>query len=504
MVYVVGLQSCLSQTVTTTTMQKAVYAKKLYARDSIYVNGTWYSSFPNINIYNSNGTLLANRTVTGNNFNLIWSGVNNFLGTSTTSSKLKVSNGSSDNYAGITNGKITLQVTKALGTTVDWGSMVLDTTGTYFGRTNLYLTSNISGTNVDSNLLRNGLTGLVTTSPKLSITTTGTTGAATHNTTTNVLNIPNKPDYTFTDGSGFDFTNTSGNITLKTTLNVKGIPFIGTSSVLSDDYTRFNYDVSTHGVTFGASGPNRGRITFYGETNSANPDAADGIYGMPNAVASVGNQVIVSPPIFLNASGWKTTSGGSYNSVGTRFYVRPVTGVSNPKGILNFDFQTGGIYTNNIFGLSNYGEILLNDNAGTSGQVLTSGGADASATWSTPSTPAFTYVQRGYKVYSALITQSDTSAPTAVVLQNDLGGSVTFTYVGGGFYRGGFTGIFPDLNKVWTCVQSTNNSGAGGSWQSVQVNPDNTNEFIIIVAGGDDLGYNDFLYKTPIEIRVYN
>lgn len=46
-------------------------------------------------------------------------------------------------------------------------------------------------------------------------------------------------------------------------------------------------------------------------------------------------------------------------------------------------------------------------------------------------------------VYTALMTQSGTSAPTATVLQNTLGGTVVWSYVGVGYYQATLTGGFP-------------------------------------------------------------
>jgi len=47
-----------------------------------------------------------------------------------------------------------------------------------------------------------------------------------------------------------------------------------------------------------------------------------------------------------------------------------------------------------------------------------------------------------YKVYTALLTQSGTSAPTATVLENNLGGTVVWTRTGGGSYVATLSGAF--------------------------------------------------------------
>jgi hypothetical protein len=97
-----------------------------------------------------------------------------------------------------------------------------------------------------------------------------------------------------------------------------------------------------------------------------------------------------------------------------------------------------------------------------------------------------------YKVYSALISQSGTDAPTAIVLENTLG-TITFTYNNTGQYRINSDNLFTS-NKTWTSI----------AYNDV-VNPDiyilriNNNLCWFNVASG-----NDSLFNTSIEIRVYN
>lgn len=52
------------------------------------------------------------------------------------------------------------------------------------------------------------------------------------------------------------------------------------------------------------------------------------------------------------------------------------------------------------------------------------------------------------KVYRALLTQSGTSAPTATVLENSLGGTVVWARTGTGAYTATLTGAFP-ASKVF-------------------------------------------------------
>lgn len=49
---------------------------------------------------------------------------------------------------------------------------------------------------------------------------------------------------------------------------------------------------------------------------------------------------------------------------------------------------------------------------------------------------------KGYKEYVGLLTQSGTSAPTEKVLENTLGGSITWGYTSTGIYTATLTGAF--------------------------------------------------------------
>ena len=56
-----------------------------------------------------------------------------------------------------------------------------------------------------------------------------------------------------------------------------------------------------------------------------------------------------------------------------------------------------------------------------------------------------------YDVYTAILTQTGTSAPTATVLENTLGGTVVWTYNAEGSYIGTLTGAFTaDKTAIFT------------------------------------------------------
>lgn len=111
--------------------------------------------------------------------------------------------------------------------------------------------------------------------------------------------------------------------------------------------------------------------------------ATSGIALVNTTLATAGNQQI-SGAIRWSGQGWKTNATASSQPVDFRAYVVPVQGVNTPEGnwILQAQTNNGGYTTR--FGVGFNGEIYLSGtNAGTAGQILTSGGAGASASWGT-------------------------------------------------------------------------------------------------------------------------
>lgn len=107
-----------------------------------------------------------------------------------------------------------------------------------------------------------------------------------------------------------------------------------------------------------------------------------------------------------------------------------------------------------------------------------------------------------YKVYTAIITQSGTSAPVATVLQNTFGEVLTWSYNTVGSYEVSSDGLFTDGKTVVTC---------SNLWGSFEVQPypnfeestfPNTVSMLNI---NSTTGFQvNGIEKAVIEIRVYN
>lgn len=98
---------------------------------------------------------------------------------------------------------------------------------------------------------------------------------------------------------------------------------------------------------------------------------------------------------------------------------------------------------------------------------------------------------RPYKVYTALISQSGTSAPTVTVLENTLGGNPTLNYTGVGNYGADLTGAFTPEK---TAVIISNGTPLVLSAYRL------SNDRVLINCGAG----NDRITNATIEIRVYN
>jgi len=99
-----------------------------------------------------------------------------------------------------------------------------------------------------------------------------------------------------------------------------------------------------------------------------------------------------------------------------------------------------------------------------------------------------------YDVYTAILTQTGTSAPTATVLENTLGGTVVWTYDAEGSYIGTLTGAFTaDKTAIFT-------GGFDGFYFSYR---GSANTVTILTYDETLTLANDYLNKNPIEIRVY-
>jgi len=111
--------------------------------------------------------------------------------------------------------------------------------------------------------------------------------------------------------------------------------------------------------------------------------------------------------------------------------------------------------------------------------------------------------QPSYKVYSALLTQTGTSAPTAVVLENTTGEVFTWFYDDIGNYHVAKSTDF-DTEKIGLLTQT---SGYSDGSQKINIDFFGGSEVAIesyVLEEGVYAKSNDLLGNHFIEIRIYN
>ncbi len=109
---------------------------------------------------------------------------------------------------------------------------------------------------------------------------------------------------------------------------------------------------------------------------------------------------------------------------------------------------------------------------------------------------------KGYKSYVALLSQTGTNDPTAVVLENTLGGDIVWTRsLSAGQYIGTLNGAFPIEQKVCLFIQNTYSSNYIVPYLYYSDANTVSIETYWSVGASDIDGQ---LYNTSVEIRVYN
>lgn len=103
-----------------------------------------------------------------------------------------------------------------------------------------------------------------------------------------------------------------------------------------------------------------------------------------------------------------------------------------------------------------------------------------------------------YSVYTALLTQTGTDAPTATVLENTLGGTVVWTRNDVGDYTGTLAGVFTE-NKTW-CIAGTGFYNDNATNANVTRASSDTISLLVSSANGAII---DDWSDAAIEIRVY-
>lgn len=108
---------------------------------------------------------------------------------------------------------------------------------------------------------------------------------------------------------------------------------------------------------------------------------------------------------------------------------------------------------------------------------------------------------RPYTVYTALLTQATTNAPTATVLENGLSGTPALSYVSAGKYRLTLVGEFTAAKThiMFNTILNASNLFAGAFRVDDDVIEIQTRQFSL----GSFTNFDSILTGASIEIRIY-
>lgn len=113
-------------------------------------------------------------------------------------------------------------------------------------------------------------------------------------------------------------------------------------------------------------------------------------------------------------------------------------------------------------------------------------------------TTAFVTATRPYKVYTAIISQTGTSDPTVLVLENTLGGTVVWARSATGLYSGTLAGVFT-ASKTW--IMLGNNSNVNNDLLVQASRGDNN--FVNLTSRLNISATDGIITDLHMEIRVY-
>jgi hypothetical protein len=104
----------------------------------------------------------------------------------------------------------------------------------------------------------------------------------------------------------------------------------------------------------------------------------------------------------------------------------------------------------------------------------------------------------GVKRYVALLTQTGTDAPVAIVLENSLGGVLVWSYGGVGIYDATLVGAFA-ADKTFLILPSGSTDSGPGDGSGLGLSRISNDVVRLLSRAGD----SDMSTNTSIEIRVY-
>ena len=226
--------------------------------------------------------------------------------------------------------------------------------------------------------------------------------------------------------------------------------------------------------------------------NSAIDEQTQGILRINRATGSLGDYIGELLVRQTNSSGFDIAS------------IRVVQEANIFEGAIAFRTNTtGNAGMSEKMRITSGGKLLINTTTDNGvDQVQVNGTISASPATTANQVPTWGQVQaitRPYKVYTALLTQTGTNAPTATVLENTLGGTVVWSRNNVGVYLATLNGSFI-ANKTVVFVTPANS----GNNYFLYGKPSNINSCTLQVFNTVGQSTDGLFTDVSIEIRVYN
>jgi hypothetical protein len=175
-------------------------------------------------------------------------------------------------------------------------------------------------------------------------------------------------------------------------------------------------------------------------------------------------------------------------------YKVTVEDAVNSLVVLNTDLSTDSDKLTDRATIKAYVDAIIPSQTGNPDKYLTTNGTTVS--WDDPI---------GYKVYTAIITQSGTAAPVPTVLKNTLGATINWSRASAGRFDGDATGIFTN-NKTIIFINNNDNSFAADTSnytiKAFRLNINRVNIYKSYSELPSTQTYSDDI-NINIEIRVY-
>jgi len=163
------------------------------------------------------------------------------------------------------------------------------------------------------------------------------------------------------------------------------------------------------------------------------------------------------------------------------------------------DAETG-MNTTKQFSVGAIGSLIADEYLVVSSVTTTGTSGAATLVNGVLNIPNYTQEPLGYRMYNALITQTGTNAPTALVLGDDINGTIAFARTGVGVYTCTITGVDTFSNAYYSLTDNRFSLADGNYMVINRTSP----SVLTITTFKNSLASDVLLSGTPLEIKIFD